>query len=140
MPSSPLPSLALVTGADAVTAVFGRFDLHDAELRALRLGHAPGAVPFLELDLQLPGELAVPPGTADRRLDYRVTLRFSDVADLSLADFEEQNVVAEYAFDVVQPAPDDDRAVAVTITSAPGADLELRCRAVAVRAVEPITA
>lgn len=139
-PSAPLPPVALVRHADAVVDLFGRFDLHDAELRAVRVALAPGNVPTLEADLYLPGELAAEGAPADRGAEYRVTLRCTDVAALSLADFEYRNVVTGWAVEPAEAADPDGRNVHVTLTGAPGCDLDLRCAAVDVVAVEPVPA
>ena len=122
----PLPSVALVRRADAVIDALGQFNLHDAELRAVRVTLAPGNVPTLEADFYLDA--------------HRITLRCTDVADLALADFEHQNVVTGYAFEPTTPDDPDGRHVHVTLTGAPGCDLDLRCAAVEVVAVVPVPA
>ena len=138
---APPPSAALVRHADAVIDLFGRFDLHDAELRAVRVTLAPGNVPTLEADLYLSGLLAVSGAPANRAVEYRVTLRCTDVADLSLADFEHENVVTGWAF---EPAAVDDatdgRTVHVSLSGAPGCDLDLRCATVEVVGVVAVPA
>jgi hypothetical protein len=133
----PAPA-AIVTNADAVVAIFGQFDLHDAELRSVHAGHAPNGTATLDAVFAVPGELALATGSANRGAEYRVTLRCSDVSDLTLADFLEQNVVAEYAFETEDPAATDGRTVHVVITCSPGCDLELRCRTIAVTGIEAI--
>ena len=138
MNTSSLPSIALVAHADRVTTAFGQFNLHDAELCGVRLTIGRGAVPLLEADFVVPGALALPDGNADRTRDYRITLRFTDVADLALADFADQNLVAEYAFEPLGADAPDERAVHVSVTASPGCDFDLRCRTVAVVAVEPV--
>ena len=138
---APSPSAALVRHADAVIDLFGRFDLHDAELRAVRVTLAPGNVPTLEADLYLSGLLAVDGAPANRGAEYRVTLRCSDVADLSLADFEHENVVTGWAFEpAALDAAADGRTVRVTLAGAPGCDLDLRCASVEVVGVEAVEA
>ena len=138
--SAPPPSIALVRRADAVIDLFGRFDLTDAELRAVRVTLAPGNVPTLEADLYLAGLLAVDGAPANRSAEYRVTLRCTDVADLSLADFEHENVVTGWTFEPAPQAAQDEvadgRTVHVSLTGAPGCDLDLRCAAVEVVSVE----
>jgi hypothetical protein len=138
MKHTPPAPAATVTNAAAVIAVFGRFDLHDAELRAVQVGHAPNGTAMLDVELWLPGELALASGTANRAAEYAIMLRCSDVTDLTLADFLEQNVVAEYTFETEEPAATDGRTVHVAITCSPGCDLELRCRTIAVTRVEAI--
>jgi len=138
MKQVPPAPLATVANAAAVVAVFGQFDLHDAELRAVHAGLARDGTAVLDVELALPGELALASGAADRGAEYRVTLRCSDVTDLTLADFLEQNVVAEYAFEMEHPAATDGRTVHVSITCSPGCDLELRCRTIAVTGVQAI--
>jgi len=139
VPSPAKPSLpaaeSIVRGAERIVALFGRFDLHDADVRAMRLSLGEGNVPALEVDVDLAGASAQPPGKAEAGSDYRVTLRCTDVSQLSLADFGGQNVVSSYTF-----APDGVDAagaevVHVAITCAPGCDLDLRCTEVAVVAV-----
>jgi hypothetical protein len=93
---------------------------------------------MLDLELWLPGELALATGTANRGAEYRITHRCNDVSDLTLADFLVQNVVAEYTFETEHPAATDGRTVHVAITCSPGCDLELRCRSIAVTRVEAI--
>jgi len=118
--------------------VFGQFDLHEAELCAVRLSLGLGNVPELELDLRLPGGAALPSGTAARGTDYRVVLRCTDVSELSLADFGPENVVSEYS---LAPAGDDEDGrptVRVALTCAPGCDVDFRCRDVAVVDVAPV--
>lgn len=138
MNTPSLPSIALVAHADTLIALFGQFNLYDAELRGIRLAVGHGGVPTLEADFIIPGELALPTGRADRARDYRVTLRCTDVVDLALADFADQNVVVEYAFEPLGADAPDERAVHVSVTAAPGCDFDLRCRAVAVVAVDAI--
>ena len=121
--------------------IFGRFDLRDAELREVRVTLAPGNVPTLEAELYLAGLLAADGAPADRGAEYRVTLRCTDVADLSLADFEHENVVSGWAFEPL--ALDDEadgRMVHVTLSGAPGCDLDLRCAAVEVAGVSAVPA
>ena len=136
----PLPSIALVRRADAVIDALGQFNLYDAELRAVRVTLAPGNVPTLEVDLYLPSAGASDDGARALAGEHRVTLRCTDVADLSLADFEHRNVVTGYAFERAESEDDDRRAVHVTLTGSPGCDLDLRCAAVEVVAVEPAPA
>jgi hypothetical protein len=121
----------VVRDAARVVLLLGHFDLHEADVRAVRVSLADGNVPTLELDVDVPA-------ASVRETDQRVTLRCTDVSQLSLADFGGQNVVSAYRF-----APDgvDDEGrdvVRVTITCAPGCDLDLRCRDVAVVAVKPV--
>lgn len=134
----PLPTTSPLRDAEPVIAAFGFLDLHDAELRAVRLALGPGDVSLVEFELRLPGEYALPSGTADRGAEYRIIIRCTDVADLALADFEDHNVVAEWAIESVGAEPADGRGVHVTLTCAPGADVELRCRSAAVVEVAPI--
>ena len=138
MKQTPTVPTAVVANADAFVALFGHFDLHDAELRAVRAGIAPSGVAVLEMELLIPGELALPAAGADRTSEYRVTLRCTDVSDLTLADFLEQNVVAEYTFEPEHPAATDGRALHVAITCSPGCDLELRCRTIGVTSVDRV--
>jgi hypothetical protein len=92
------------------------------------------------VDLYLPDAHALDGGRADGAAAYRVTLRCTDVADLALADFEHQNVVTGYAFEPATPDDPDGRHVHMSLTGAPGCDLDLRCAAVEVVAVEPVPA
>ena len=124
--------------AEAVVDLFGRFDLLDAELRAVRVTLAPGNVPTLEVDLHLSGALAADGAAADRDAEYCVTLRCVDVADLSLADFEYRNVVTGWAVEPTEHADADGRNVRVALTGGPGCDLDLRCAAVDVASVSPV--
>ena len=143
MQPAPSPSTAptLVRHADAVIDHFGRFDLHEAELRAVRVTLGPGNVPTLEADLYLAGLLAADGAPADRGALYRVTLRCTDVADLSLADFEHENVVTGWSFEPAeQEDAADERTVHVTLTGAPGCDLDLRCATVEVASVDAVPA
>lgn len=126
---------ALVRDVALVVDVFGQFDLHEAELRGVRLTLGRGNVPELELDLQLPGGAALPSGTARRGSDYRVTLRALDVSEMSLADFEPENVVSEYTIAPAGPDEDGRATVRVSLTCAPGCDVDFRCREIAVVAV-----
>jgi hypothetical protein len=129
-----------VRPADVGVDLFGRFDLLEAELRAVRVTLAPGNVPTLEAELHLSGALAADGAPADRDGEYRVTLRCTDVADLSLADFEYRNVVTGWAVEPADQEDADGRNVHVSLTGAPGCDLDLRCAAVDVVAVEPVLA
>jgi hypothetical protein len=139
MSSAPAtPPVALVRRADAVIDLFGRFDLLDAELRAVRVTLAPGNVPTLEADLRLAGGRAADGAPADRAAEYCVTLRCTDVADLSLADFEYRNVVTGWAVEPAEQDGADGRNVRVTLTGAPGCDLDLRCALVEVVRVAPV--
>ena len=138
MTTPSLPPAGLVQNAEAVRALFGQFNLYDAELCGVRLTVARGGLPVLEADLVIPGALALPAGVADRARDYRVTLRCSDVVDVSLADFSDHNLVAEYAFEALGDETPDERRVRVAITGAPGCDIELRCLTVAVASVVPV--
>src|SRR5690349_18080468 len=108
MESPPLPAFELVEDA-AVVAVFGQFNLYDADVRTLRFttGAGPGAV--LEIDLDLPGEFAAAVAAAERAPAYRITLRCADVADLAALGFGPQNVVGDYGFEPVTPPPHDGR-------------------------------
>ena len=133
MESPPLPAFDSVLNSEAVVAIFGQFNLYDAELRAVRLMAVEGA-PCLEADFYLRGELAVRVDVGQRAAEYCITLRCSDIAGLGLADFDDQNIVGEYAFEAVADVPDG-RIVRVAITGSPGCDIELRCRSVAVVAV-----
>jgi len=128
----------LVVGVERLLEAFGQFDLHEAELCGVRLTLGRGNVPQLELDLQLPGGAALPSGTAKRGSDYRVTLRALDVSELSLADFEPENVVSEYA--IAPDLPDDDgrATLRVSLTCAPGCDIDFRCCELAVVEVAPV--
>ena len=137
MTPPPTPVEALVRDAARLVDVFGQFDLHEAELRGVRVTLGPGNVPELEIDLRLPGGAALPSGTAKRGSDYHVTLRAVDVSGLSLADFEPDNVVSEYA--ITPDGPDDDGqpTVHVALTCAPGCDVDFRCRELAVIDVAP---
>ncbi len=128
-PPAPLPSLALVRHADAVVDRLGRFDLTDAELRAVRVTLARGNVPTLEADLHLGG---------GQDVEYCVTLRCTDVADLSLADFEHRNVITGWAVEPAGQVDADGRNVRVTLTGAPGCDLDLRCAGIEVVSVKPV--
>lgn len=138
MKRTPPAPLAVVANADALVALFGQLDLHDAELRAVKAELAPAGTAMLDVELLIPGELALAHGTADRAAEYRVTLRCSDVTDLTLADFLEQNVVAGYTFEIDDPAATDGRTVHVAITCSPGCDLELRCRTIGVASVAKV--
>jgi hypothetical protein len=140
MKPSSLPVRVSVVNAEAVVAIFGRFDLHDADLRAVRLTIGADGSPMLEAEFVMPGEFALATGAADRGIDYRVTVRCTDVTDMALADFAEQNVVAEYAFEVTEADAGDTRTVRVVLTCSPGCDLELRCRSVAVTSVQAVPA
>jgi hypothetical protein len=128
---------ALVRDVALVVDVFGQFDLHEAELRGVRLSLGVANVPELELDLRLPGGAALPSGTARRGADYRVTLRATDVSELSLADFEPDNVVSEYSISVAGPDEDGRPTVRVALTCAPGCDVDFRCRELVVAEVAP---
>ena len=130
--SGPSAPAALVRDAERVVALLGRFDLREAELCAVRLSLGRGNVPELELDLQIPGA-AVPNGR-----DHRVTLRCTDVAQLSLADFGPANVVASYALAAGGVDEDGRPMVHVALTCAPGCDVDFRCREVAVVRVAPV--
>lgn len=133
MDSLPLPAFDVIANSESVVAIFGQFNLYDAELRAVRLTSAAG-VPCLEADLYLPGELAARVEAGQRAAEYCITLRCSDIAGLGLADFDEQNVVGEYAFETMPDVPDG-RNLKVALTGSPGCDIELRCRSVAVISV-----
>jgi hypothetical protein len=134
VPSTPPPA-SLVRDADKVVTLFGQFDLHDAELRAVRLAVDEGNVPLLELDLDLPGAAALPGGAAVRGTDYRVVLRCVDVSGLSLADFGSENVVSAYAITPDGVDEDGRPMLHVMLTCAPGCDLDFRCREIAVARV-----
>ena len=133
MDSPPLPEYGLVESSDAVVSIFGQFNLQNAELRAVRLTLTAG-VPSLEADFYLPGEFATRVDAAQRPAEYGITLRCTDIAGLGLADFDQQNVVGNYAFEAIDDAPDG-RSVRFSVTGSPGCDIELRCRSVAVVAV-----
>ena len=130
MDSPPLPVYDAIANSEAVIAIFGQFNLYDAELRAVRLTSVAG-VPCLEADLYLPGEAAVRVDASQRAAEYCITLRCSDIAGLGLADFDDQNVVGEYAFETMPDVPDG-RSLKVAFTGSPGCDIELRCRSVAI--------
>lgn len=132
MESPPVPAFDAVLNSEAVVTIFGQFNLYDSELRAIRLTLVDG-MPCLEADFYLPGELAVRVEAVDRASAYCISLRCTDIAGLGLADFDEQNIVGEYAFETVADVSDG-RGVRVAVTSA-GCDIELRCRSVAVVAV-----
>lgn len=138
MKQTPAVPTAVVANADAFVALFGHFDLHDAELRSVQATIAPAGVAMLDMQLLIPGELAHATGRADRGVEYRLTLRCTDVSDLTLADFLDQNVVADFTFEPDDPAATDGRSIHVAITCSPGCDLELRCRTIAVVAVDAI--
>lgn len=127
----------LVRDVALVVDVFGQFDLHEAELRGVRLTLGRGNVPELELDLQLPGGAALPSGTAKRGSEYRVTLRALDVSEMSLADFEAENVVSEYTIEPAGLDEDGRATVHVSLTCAPGCDVDFRCRELVVVGVAP---
>lgn len=129
----PLPEFSLVESSEAVVSIFGQFNLYDAELRAVRLSATAG-VPALEADFYLLGEFAVRVDAAHRAAEYGITLRCTDIAGLGLADFDQQNVVGNYAFEAIDDAPDG-RGVRFAVTGAAGCDIELRCRSIAVVAV-----
>ena len=133
MDSPSLPAFDAIANSEAVIAIFGQFNLYDADLRAVRLTSVAG-VPCLETDFYLPGEAAVRVDASQRAAEYCITLRCSDIAGLGLADFDEQNVVGEYAFEPLADMPDR-RNLKVAITGSPGCDIELRCRSVAVISV-----
>lgn len=128
MDSPPLPAFDAVENSEAVVSIFGHFNLYDAELRAVRLMRV-ASVPCLEADFVL----------QNRGAEHGVTLRCIDIAGLGLADFDHQNIVGEYAFEVIADVPDG-RSVRVAITGSAGCDIELRCRSVAVVAVEFVPA
>jgi hypothetical protein len=130
MESPPLPAFDAVLNSEAVVTIFGQFNLYNGELRAIRLMLAEG-MPCLEADFYVPGEFAVRIAAGQRAPEYGITLRCTDIAGLGLADFDHQNIVGEYAFEVVADAPDG-RGVRVAVTGSPGCDIELRCRSVAV--------
>ena len=137
IPSS-VPLRVSVANTDAVVALFGQLDLHDADLRALRLTIGIDGVAMLEADFVLPGEFALATGSADRGSDYRITLRCTDVVDVALADFADQNVVAEFVCDAAEGDTSDGRAARLAITCSPGCDIELRCRTIAIVAVQAV--
>ena len=122
-------------GTDALTGVFGQVNLYDADLRAVRLAVAAGGVPAVEVDLHLPAEFAAGVPATERAAEYRVTLRCADAADVAVANFGRQNVVGDYAFSAVTPAPADGPAVHVSLQGAVGCDLVLRCRTVSAAVV-----
>ena len=123
---------SLVRAAALVVALTGGFDLHEAELCAVRLSLGRGNVPELEIDLQLPG------GGPPNGRDHRITLRCTDVSELSLADFGSSNVVASYALTADGVDEDGQPMVHVALTCAPGCDVDFRCRDVAVARVAPV--
>ena len=133
MESPPLPAFDAVLNSEAVVTIFGQFNLYDSEMRAIRLTLVEGA-PCLEADFYLPGEFAVRVEAAQRASEYCITLRCTDIAGIGLADFDQQNIVGEYAFETVTDMPDG-RNLKVAITGSAGCDMELRCRSVAVVAV-----
>ena len=133
MGSPPLPAFDMIANSEAVIAIFGQFNLYDAELRTVRLMSVAG-VPCLEADLYLSGELAVRVDAAQRAAEYCITLRCSDIVGLGLADFDHQNIVGEYAFETMDDVPDG-RSLKVALTGSPGCDIELRCRSAAVVSV-----
>ena len=132
MDSPPLPTFDAIANSEAVIAIFGQFNLYEADLRAVRL--AVAGVPSLEADFYLPGELAVRVDAGQRPAEYCITLRCSDIAGLGLADFDEQNIVGEYSFETMGDVPDG-RTLKVAFTGSPGCDIELRCRSVAIVSV-----
>jgi hypothetical protein len=131
--------MTVVKDIERVVSVFGQFDLHEAELCAVRLALGRGNVPMLELDLTLPGGAALPSGSAVRGTDYRVTLRCTDVSELSLADFGSANVVSDYSIAPNGTDEDGRHTLRLALTCAPGCDLDFRCREVAVVEVTPVT-
>ena len=138
MERPPLPSAHLVENADAVVAALGEFDLHDGELRAVRLLLAPGDVPVLEADFHLRARGGDDDDPGEHAEEYRVTLRCTDIADLGLADFDHTNVVGSYAFEPLGADAPDGREVRVSVIGVLGCDLELRCASVAVVGVVPV--
>ena len=133
MDSPPLPAFDAISNSEAVIAIFGQFNLYDADLRAIRLTSVAG-MPCLEADFYLPGDAAVRVDASQRAAEYCITLRCNDIAGLGLADFDEQNLVGEYAFEPLADVPDG-RNLKVAVTGSPGCDIELRCRSVAVVSV-----
>jgi hypothetical protein len=83
MESPPLPAYDLVEAAAAVVAVFGQFNLYDADLRALQFTTDAERGAALDLEFELPGEFASGVAAAARAPAYRISLRCADVADLS---------------------------------------------------------
>jgi hypothetical protein len=100
-------------------AALERLDLHGAELRGVRLALGSGNVPEMYLELLLAG-------------DRPLALRCRDVSTLSLADFDAENVVSSYT--LVPNGLDEDgrRTLHLTLSCAPGCDVDLRCREVTV--------
>jgi len=133
-----MPFLDLVKNAEAVVALFGQLDFHDADLCGVRLSVARGNVPTLDLDLTLPGASALAGAAADAGRDYCITLRCIDVTALSLADFDGANRVASYEAAPSGADGDGHPTFRVAITCAPGCDLEFHCREIVMAAVAPL--
>ncbi|MBC8119988.1 MAG: hypothetical protein H7X75_10480 [Burkholderiaceae bacterium] len=132
METPPLPDFTLVEHAAAVVAVFGQFNLYDAEIRALRFARGPDYEGSFEVDFHLPGEFASGVAESARACEYRITLRCDDVADLTLEGFGRQNVVGDYCFQQISPPSAGTRGVQVRIDGTVGGSIDLLCRGVRV--------
>ena len=125
----PLPSFDVLENTAAWLAVFESINLYDAELRAVRLNLRTSQ--SAELDLYLPGEFAVRVPIEQRKSEYCITVRCTEISSFRADDIGHQLVVGDYAFDNVSA-----HERAFRIRGALGGDLEVRCKRIEIARVE----
>jgi hypothetical protein len=123
----------IVKGHENLTAIFGRWpSFHDAEVTSIRLerGNPPkeGAGAYVSVHLF---EAYREGGTVKWRNHVIVTLRFADVADVSLGGFNHQNAIWDLTFECAEP-----KAYRVRFQPSFGVGISFLCSSIRVEAVD----
>jgi hypothetical protein len=131
-----------VENAELLTRVFGRWpSFHDAEILAIRLDRGSGVSvgPSLEADVHLfeMTSEVLPTGFYVLRNHTLVSLRFDEIDNMKLADFNHQNVIYGLTLEDVSAQQLERVKWKVSFDPSYGVSAEFECRTVGVVAAAP---
>jgi hypothetical protein len=131
----------LIHGHEQIVDRFGKWpSFHDSEIISLNLDRDDGKAltgPILTLSINL-FRLEVAPNHADRR-NTKATLKFSDVENMNLAEFNHQNAISDFVISKQYSERLKRDIFNVELKPGFGVRCQFQCSKIEVLSVEPFT-
>ena len=118
--------------------IFADWNLHDAELRNIRVEAPAGAAMALELEVWCDGGWRRPDLMDPRPRAYCVTLRFDGVRTLLLADFGAPRIMGALLLTALAPSGGNGPRRRAVYEPCVGGGFELECASIVVVSVVPV--